>query len=164
MKRIVYYVSIILLAGCYSSEPQKTGKEGMAMPEFKILLTDSTTWLNTQTIPTTKPSVLFYLSPYCPYCKAQTEEIIEDIDKLKDIQFYFISNFPVQELRTYKKKFELGKYPNITIGMDTNNAVADYFEITGIPYLALYGKDKKLIKTFRGGKLYSSQIKEITEE
>jgi uncharacterized protein (DUF1015 family) len=48
--------------------------------------------------------------------------------------------------------------------MDTANVVGDYFEIVGVPYIAIYGKDKKLKKSYLGGKLYSSKIKEIAED
>ncbi|OQP59687.1 hypothetical protein A3860_36570 [Niastella vici] len=134
------------------------------MPAFKILLTDSITWINTSTATMNQPIVLFDFSPFCPYCKKQTKEIIEDIDQLKGIQFYFISSFPISTLKTFNKQFKLAQYPNITIGMDTANTIGDYFEITGVPYMAIYGKDKKLKKSFLGGKLYSSQIKKIAEE
>lgn len=164
MKLCILIISIAFLAGCYSSEPQKTGKEGKPMPAFNILLTDSITWVNTSTATVNQPVVLFNFSPFCPYCKKQAREIIEDIDKLKDIQFYFISSFPISLLKAYSKELKLAQYPNIAIGMDTANAVGDYFEIAGVPYIAIYGKDKKLKKSFLGGKLYSSQIKKITEE
>ena len=152
------------LAGCYSREPEKTGKEGKHIPEFNLLLTDSTTWLNIPKSSVANPIVLFYFSPNCPYCKAQTKEIIEDMDKLKNIQFYFVSSFPIPLLKAYSKEYKLAKYPNITTGRDTAHVIGDYFEILGVPYIAIYGKDKKLKKSFMGGKLYSSQIKKITEE
>lgn len=165
MKHLLILMIIIsLLAGCFSREPEKTGKEGKPIPAINILLTDSTTWLNIGQTQTSKSVVLFYFSPNCPYCKAQTKEIIENMDKVKDIEFYFISSFPITLLKAYNKQFKLAQYPNITTGRDTANAIGDYFEILGVPYIAIYGKDKKLRKSFMGGKLYSSQIKKITEE
>jgi thiol-disulfide isomerase/thioredoxin len=163
MKQISVFFIFICLAGCFGAEPQKTGKEGKPMPEFSLLLTDSITKMNTLDIPVGKPTVLIYYSPYCPYCKAQTKTIIENIDKLKDIQFYFISNFPLPEQKSFIKEYQLEKYPNIISSMDNANIVRDYFEITGIPYLAIYGKNKKLNKTFVG-KIYSSQLQKVAEE
>lgn len=151
------------LAGCFGAAPEKTGLEGKPFPEFNILLPDSTTWFNTNKIPEGKPVALFYFSPYCPHCRAQTKEIIEDMDKLKDIQFYFITSYPLFALRDYWKEYELAKYPNITSGVDTARFVSDYFEVVGVPYMAIYGKDKRLNQAFMG-KIYSSQLKKVAEE
>lgn len=163
MKPISLILFIICLIGCFGQNPENTGLEGKSLPDFKLLLPDSTTYFNTSSISPGKPIVLFYFSPYCPYCRAQTKEIIEDIDKLKDIQFYFITSFPFTAMKNYYEKYQLGKYPNITIGLDSSHFVSDYFEMAGVPYLAIYGKDKKLNKAFMG-KLFSSQLKKIAVE
>jgi len=152
-----------ILAGCFGTEPEKTGKEGKPMPEFSMLLTDSTTKLYSRDFPSNKPTVFFYFSPYCPYCKAQTKKIIEDMDMLKGIQFYYISYFPLPAVKDFCKEFELAKYPNITVGLDSSYFVKDYFEIAAFPYLAIYGKNKNLNKSFVG-KIYCSQIKKVAEE
>jgi thiol-disulfide isomerase/thioredoxin len=164
MRQISTFLLLALLVSCYSAEPQKTGKEGQPMPAFKILLTDSITWLNINQLPSGQAAVLFYFTPHCPYCRAQTKLIVENIDKMKDIHFYFISTYQIPELKAYGNEFELAKYPNIQMGSDTTKAISDYFEIVGVPYLAIYGKDKKLNKSFMGGKLYSSQIIQIAKE
>lgn len=163
MKQLILLFTIALLAGCFGSEPQKTGLEGKPLPDFSMLLPDSTTWVRSRDIPTGKPIVLFYLSPYCPYCKAQTKEIIEDMHKLKNIQFYFITSFPLPDFKYFCKEYQLEKYSNITTGLDTAHAISDYFEIQSVPYIAIYKKDKILNKTFIG-KIYSSQIKKAAEE
>lgn len=159
----VFLFTIAVLAGCYGSEPQKSGKEGKPMPDFSILLTDSITVLHSRDIPAGKPAVIFYLNPYCPYCKAQTKEVIEDMDQLNNINFYFISRYPLADVKAFYKEYQLKKYPNITVGLDTALEVGDYFEIPGVPYLAIYGNNKTLNKTFMG-KIYSSQLKKVAEE
>jgi thiol-disulfide isomerase/thioredoxin len=151
------------IASCFGVSPQKTGKEGKPIPEFSLLLTDSTTWLNSRNIPTGKPIVLLYYSPYCPFCKALTQEIIEEMDELKNIQFYFISSFPMSTLKAYSKAYQLAKYPNIITGVDTSSVLHDYFDAPGIPYLAIYDKDKKLSQSFLG-KISGNQIKKVSEE
>ncbi|WP_207513134.1 TlpA family protein disulfide reductase [Longitalea luteola] len=163
MKNIIQLVLISSLAGCFSSEPQKSGKEGQSMPEFSILLTDSTTWLRSAKFPNDKASIFFYFSPYCSFCKAQTKNIVENIDNLKNINFYFISYFPLSAVKEFNNEYKLSKYPNIIVGLDSANAVNDYFEIPAFPYLAIYGKNKKLKKTFIG-KIYSHQLKKVAEE
>lgn len=163
MKLLFLFFITASLAGCFSAEPHKTGKEGKPMPDFSMLLTDSTTWIHPNQISNNKPVALFYFSPYCPYCKAQTEEILEDINQLKDIQFYLISKFPMLTIKEFQNKYQLAKYPNILTGRDTSTFITDYFEIPGVPYLAIFNKNKKLNKSFVG-KVYSSQIKKAAEE
>jgi thiol-disulfide isomerase/thioredoxin len=163
MKQIALFLIIACLVGCFGAPPQKTGKEGKPMPEFNLLLTDSITWINTRNIPTGKPTALLYYSPYCPYCKALTQEIIEEMDELKNIQFYFISSFPMSIIKAYSEAYQLAKYPNIITGMDTSHLMQDYFEAQGIPYLAIYDKDKKLNQAFLG-KISGNQIKKVAEE
>jgi thiol-disulfide isomerase/thioredoxin len=154
---------IITLAGCFGTEPQKTGKEGKPLPEFSILLTDSTTWLHSRDIPANKPFALFLFSPYCPYCKAQTKKIIEDRDLLGGIHFYFISRFPLSEVKNYIGEYQLDKQPNITVGLDSANFVNDYLEVPGFPFMAVYGKNKKLNQAFLGN-TYSRLLLKAAEK
>jgi thiol-disulfide isomerase/thioredoxin len=163
MKQISLFFIILCLVGCFGTEPQKTGKEGKPLPEFSMLLLDSTTRLHSRDIPANKPFVLFVFSPYCPFCKAQTKKIIEDRDLLQDIHFYFISRFPLSAVKTYSKEFQLDKQPNITVGLDSASFVYDYFETPGFPYMAIYGKDKKLNKAYLG-KIYSRLLLKAAEE
>jgi peroxiredoxin len=162
MKQFILLIAVATLAGCFGAEPQKTGKEGKPMPEFSMLTMDSTLLLS-RDIPTGKSIAMFYFSPFCPYCKAQTETIVENIDKLKDIQFYFISTFPLSTVREFYKSHQLAKYPNITVAVDSAHAFADFYEVTGVPYTAVYAKNKTLNKSFMG-KIYSSEIKKAAEE
>ena len=163
MKQFIQLVIIACLTGCFGAEPHKSGLEGKPLPNFSLLLTDSIHSVRGADIPTGKPIVFFYLSPFCPYCKAQTKDIIEHMDKLKNIQFYFITNFKYADFKDFYNEFQLAQYPNIVAGLDTASAIADYFEISNVPYLAIYKKDKTLNKTFVG-KIYSSQIKKAAEE
>jgi peroxiredoxin len=163
MKQILLLLVIAALSGCFGSEPQKTGKEGKPMPQFSMLLTDSISRLHTRDMPSNKPVVFFYFSPYCPFCKAQTNSIVENIDRLKEIQFYFVTNYPLASVKRFCEENQLAKYPNISTVLDSANSIGDYFEVRGVPYLAIYGKNKTLNKTFLG-KIYTSEIKKIAEE
>jgi thiol-disulfide isomerase/thioredoxin len=163
MKQAILFLIIVILGGCFGADPQKTGKEGKPLPEFSMLLTDSTTWLRSRDIPANKPFVLFVFSPFCPYCKAQTKKIIEDGESLKDIHFYFVSRYPIGSIKDYINEFQLDKQPHITVGLDSANFVNDYFEVPGFPYMAVYGKDKKLNKAFVG-KTYIRQIIKAAEQ
>lgn len=160
MNYIKVIIITVLFASCYSKDPQKTGLEGQLMPSFKLLQLDSSTYFDTKDIPIGKPTVLLYIGPNCPYSKTQIQEIIEDINKLKSINFYVFTSWPFKEMKQLHDHFHLDQYPNITTGIDFKYFFEGYFEAQGVPYMAIYGKDKKLNKVFVG-KVYGKQIKEV---
>jgi thiol-disulfide isomerase/thioredoxin len=149
--------------GCYGKKPEKTGQEGKPMPAFNVLLMDSTTKLNMGGIPAGNPVVILLFSPYCPYCRAETEEIIDDMKSLKNIRFYFLSNFPFDPIKQYAEHYRLDKYKNITVGQDYGVYLPQHFNVAGVPYIAIYSKDKKLKEVFIG-KTDINEIKNIALE
>ena len=163
MKYISLFLLLSALVGCFAKDPLKTGLEGNPLPSFNLLLADSITHFNTSKIPTGRPIVLFYFGPHCPYSRAQMDNIVKDMAILKDIRFYIFTSYSFGEMKSFYNHYQLKKYLNITTGVDTENFFGNYFEARGVPYLAIYNKDKRLNKAFIG-KMYGSQIKEVAEE
>ncbi|MBO9570838.1 MAG: redoxin family protein [Chitinophagaceae bacterium] len=159
MRYLLLFCITVALAACFAgeAEPQKTGKEGKPLPNFVVQLPDSISFLNTQKLQDNTPLAVFYFSPACPHCRAQVTEMIDDMDRLKDIQLLFITAYPYNHMKRFYEQYDLKKYPNIIIGSDTANFISSYFGITGVPYTAIYDKHKRLTKAFLG-KIYSSQI------
>jgi thiol-disulfide isomerase/thioredoxin len=162
MKLSTIVFTFFFLASCYSRKPEKTGLEGKIMPSYDLLLSDSVTHYNTGNILPGKPTVLFFFGPHCPYSHAQMEEIIEYMDKLKGIQFYILTIFPFTEMKQFSNQYKLQKYPNVVTALDFTSSFGKYFEIPGVPYMVIYGKDKKMLGAF-AGKINGSQIKEVAE-
>jgi thiol-disulfide isomerase/thioredoxin len=157
MKQIITITLLGLLAACYSREPEKTGLEGKPFPSFSLLLSDSSTLYQTPAEPDGKPVAVLYYGTQCPYSRAQIKEITEDMGRLKDIQFYFVTTSPLAAMKQLEEEYELKKFPNIVSGRDTTRFVPNYYELVGVPYIAIYNKDKKLNKAYYG-EVYSNQI------
>lgn len=150
MKLITVFLCLVWICGCVERNPVKTGMEGKPLPSFNLLLPDSTTYFNTAEIRGGTPIVLYYFSPRCPYCHAQMEDIVDNISTLKDIKFYVITSWPFSEMNNFYKHYQLRQYPNITVGYDYTYFFEKFFKITGVPYTAIYAKDKKLREAFIG--------------
>ena len=157
MKSIAFYCLVICLLGCYEIPPVKTGLEGKPLPFFNLLLIDSITHFNTKNIPAGKPTVLFFFSPDCPHCRALTKEIVSDMKTFKNVQFYILTSFPFELLKKYYDHYKLKNYSNITVGQDVASYFANYFKATGVPYIAIYSKEKRL-KQVLVGKVSTSRI------
>lgn len=149
VKIAVFTLCVVLSFNC-RRPTVKTGLEGKPMPHFSMLLMDSISSISTAAIPMGEPVVFFYFSPYCPYCKAQMAKMIANIEELKNIKVYMISDFPISKIKSFYKEFELGSYPNIITGYDPVQFFASYFRPPGFPYTAIYGKDKKLKGVYLG--------------
>jgi hypothetical protein len=159
MKFWFYILAMLSLTACLHNN-SKTGLEGKPVPQFSLLLPDSVSYFNTKNLPKDKPVVMLSFIPQCPYCRAQVREITEDINDLSEIQFLIFTTPPFSGMKKFYEEFQLGKYKNIITGVDTNDFFGNYFQAAQVPYLAIYGKDKKLNQSFIG-KMYISQIKKI---
>ncbi|MEI3798236.1 MULTISPECIES: TlpA family protein disulfide reductase [unclassified Chitinophaga] len=138
-----------------------TGHEGELLPNIELLLPDSSTIINIASIPSGKPTVLFYFGPYCEYCQLEMIEIVSNMRHMENIQFYLISPYHILDIRRFIDAYHLGKYPNITIGVDFKFKFGEYYKAKNIPYLAIYNSDKKLNAAFVGNVKYD-QIKSIS--
>ncbi|MEC5146405.1 redoxin family protein [Chitinophaga sp. 212800010-3] len=135
---------------------------GEPVPNIELLSPESSVNINIKKITNQLPTVLFYFSPYCPYCQAEIEEIVKNIKHLKEIQFFLITPYSLNELKIFYTKNNLSKYKNIVAGVDYNSSFQKYFDAQIVPYLAIYKHDK-LKGAFIGNMPYR-QIAEETEK
>jgi thiol-disulfide isomerase/thioredoxin len=160
MRVTILILCLSLFVCCHRNNLPRTGLEGKAMPSFNVLSSDSTTWLNTNNIPKGKPIVVLLFQPYCPYCRTETESIIKNMKSLQNVNFYLLTSSPFDEMRAFYKNFELQKYKNITVGIDTGFYLIKYFKISGVPFTAIY-TDKKILKQTFSGAVEAKMIKDI---
>ena len=127
---VVVFASIgwVLLAAARAPVRIKTGFEGRLLPEFTLLLADSTTQLNTRDIPMGKPFIMTGFSPYCRHCQAEMGDIIRHIRQFGDTAIYFVTPWSYSDLKKFYVAFHLEKYPTIVTGVDAKNAFLGYFE------------------------------------
>lgn len=105
---------------------------------------------------------MFCFGPHCPYSRAEMKEILNSISLLKDYKLYAITAWPFQEMKDFYHDFNLKDYKNITTGYDIANVFQNYYSIPGVPFLAIYGKERKLRQAFVG-KISAEQIKEVID-
>lgn len=118
------------------------------LPAFNVLLSDSSTLFNTYNIPKGKPAVLMLFDPGCSHCQKFAKELTEKMDSLKNLRFYLVtSNQDMPAIRKFAEDYQLAKYPNIeVIGRDYEFFFISYYKVQSVPDLAIYDKNKKLVK------------------
>jgi thiol-disulfide isomerase/thioredoxin len=158
----IWYLSLSLLS-CYNNQAKPSPHDGKILPVFNLLLIDSTTYFNTNNISTETPTVFLFFNPDCPYSRAQITEITKNMSKLKHIKFYLLTSMPFAKLKDIYEHYKLSKFSNITCGYDYTSFFCEYFKVPGVPYMAIYGKNKKLKKAF-AGKINPQFINDITRD
>lgn len=160
MRVTILTLCLGLFVCCQRNNLPKTGLEGNPIPSVNVFCSDSITYLNTGNIPAGKPIVLLLFDPYCPYCRAETEDILKNMKSMQDVRFYLLTSSPFNDMTAFYKNFALSKYKNVTVGIDTGFAFIKYFKISGVPFTAIYDDEKKLKQTF-SGKIEAKVIKDI---
>lgn len=151
MKHISLILSLFAILSCNNTHTKMiSGLEGEPLPSFNMLLPDSTTHLNSENIPRGKPFVLFYFSPHCPYCRAMTEKLKDEMKTVKGVGFYFIAAAPLNQIRKYDQQYGLSKFKNITMAQVTDTSFSKYYQIQSVPYLAVYNNQKQLNEVLIG--------------
>ena len=73
------------------------------------------------------------------------------IDSFKDIQIVMATFMPFDKMKGFYQDYKLDRFPNITVGYDTQHMLATYYRISYTPFLAFYDKKGNLIEGIQGG-------------
>jgi thiol-disulfide isomerase/thioredoxin len=149
MKRIFLSILFIgiTIATWAQNDVQPDYLKNPVVPEFRLLMQDSSTIFNTKDIPKGKPIVLIMFSPDCHHCEELTASIIKNIDKLKNTRIYMLTPMTISMIKPFYEKMELAKYKNILVGKDHEFFFPNYYKAYDIPFIAVYDKNKKFVKT-----------------
>lgn len=148
MKKILVIYLLSMLPACSNLSKDKKIAAFNTLPSFEALLIDSTTILNSKSIPGGRPIILFYFRPDCPHCNKETKDLLNNIDSLKNVQIYFVSPMALGEIRNYCKAYQLENYKNIVVGKDYKFSFYKVFKPATVPYMAIYNSQKKLVKVY----------------
>jgi len=140
-KSILVISLLMLVAACSKTsilQPIKTGHEGEGIPKLSLLLLGNKSFYSTADLPRGKTNVLFYFSPVCPHCRVQMRTIVDNMHRLKDVQFTILTIADYPSTRPFYDRYKLNRYSNVAIGIDTGYIFPNYFKIDKVPFLAIY--------------------------
>lgn len=121
------------------------------IPQFKILLMDSTTWFTKAGLSSKKPTWIIYFSPDCGHCQIETEEIISNINSLRNIQILLVTSRPFEDVKAFYDHYLLKRFSNIIVGIDPARMFVNFYQVQTTPFSALYSKKGRLLKEYRSG-------------
>ena len=131
------------------------------IPPFKLLLTDSSTYVTKDDLGKKKPVMIMLFSPDCDHCKHETEDIIKNIDAFKKVEIVMSTTNPFDKMVDFYNKYDLKRFDNIIVGKDVSYFFPVFYDIRSLPFLAFYNKKKELISVFSGALPVARVIEEI---
>ena len=125
-------------------------QKNKAMPEFKLLQTDSS-WLAKKDLPTYDYTAIIYFSPECSHCQHEAVEIVKNIDSLKNVLFIWASYRDFDDIKKFYYKYKLNQYPNMKVGRDPKYMIPSFYQVKFTPFVALYDCKKEFLKAWEMG-------------
>lgn len=156
MKRKIFLGLVLLVLGFNTIKAQTaidnrpTYVKNPILPVFKLILTDSTLFTE-KLIPQAEYTCIVYFSPDCSHCQYEADQLIKNIDSLKQVQFVWVSYRDFEDIRAFGKKYQFERYPNIIIGRDPEYTIPAFFQVKFTPFVALYDQNKEFLKVWESG-------------
>lgn len=110
------------------------------------------------------PVIFIYFNTECEYCNEEAEMIKETIAKLKNVQLIFISFEKPEKIKNFAQNHQLDNYDNVHFLCDDKITFASSFDVSTLPCLVLYDKNKKLIEKIKGQTKVTTLLKKINQE
>ncbi len=128
------------------------------IPPFNLLKVDSTTHLTKDDIKKNRRTIVMFFSPECDHCKHQTQDILAEADKFKDIEIVMATYQPFNEMKDFYNYYRISDHPNIKMGRDEKYTLPPYYKIQSLPFIALYDKKGNYITHFEGNQKVSTLL------
>ena len=145
MNKLLLFFAFILLAG--SGCAQGTPPQGF--PNYHILDQDSV-YVTPANLKKNKPVMVIYFAPDCSHCQHLMYELKPKMQDLKNVQVVMVTFvMQLKAIQVFYRDFDLKKYPNFTVGTEgTTYTVQRFYNVHTTPYIALYDKNRKLVKAW----------------
>ena len=119
------------------------------IPPFKMTVANNKVF-DIESLPKGRPLILIYFDPDCDHCQKLMSEMFKNINQFKKAEIVFATFKPVTELDSVWKKYNVGKYPNVKMGTENvTYYLRLYYDVTTLPFTALYDKKGNLNYSYR---------------
>ncbi len=146
----------IVLYGCNSTSSGNGEKaieldSALMMPEFTLSTIDDSTIFNSQNINKDGLILIKYFSPDCDHCQEEATLYLTKKDSLTNINTIWVSGdwASLELIHEFYESYQLEQIDPIAVGKDNSMYLLSYFEITGVPFAAIYNNNQ-LIKKYEG--------------
>jgi thiol-disulfide isomerase/thioredoxin len=125
-----------------------TYKNYASLPAYSLLDLNGKPFLTTSVPQKGKSLVVVYFSPTCSHCQEFTSSLTAQLKDFKNVQFLFVSAYPIPEITSFTNERGLQKMSNFKMAQDPEFNLGRFFELKEIPSVFVYDSNGKLKKNF----------------
>jgi cytochrome oxidase Cu insertion factor (SCO1/SenC/PrrC family) len=157
-RKLINLFLLLALSGAAFS--QATGDKKIA--PFQMRLTNGEQFTSSQLAK--GPVVLIYFSPDCDHCQNFTQDLVKNYSVVANKQVVMVTFQAMDMLKPFVTKYNLNKYLNFKVGTEgTSYVVRNYYQIRSFPYIAIYDRAGKLVKTYEGEQPHAEIFKTLKQ-
>ncbi len=95
--------------------------------------------------------IVMIFNPTCGHCEDQTDQFVKNIASFSRSKIVLMAN-PIMGsyLPDFVKNHKVNNYPQILVGLDSAGFIDETFLYNALPQINIYGKERKLLKTYSG--------------
>ncbi len=98
----------------------------------------------------TIPTIIILFNTTCEHCQYEATEIKKSITSFSQLSILMVSSEPIKTIKAFSKEYGLSNEASVTFAKINRDDVYETFGSVSIPHIFIYGKDRKLIKEFKG--------------
>ena len=148
-------VLALLFINLFAQQKNNTG-----IAPFVITMVNGKSYTYKELKPNTA-TVLIYFSPTCDHCKEFTKELVKHEKELKSKQIVMVGYEPINEMKKFDSLFHISTLPNFKMGTEGYTFIVQkYYSVQRFPFVAMYNKQMKLVKTIP----FVTQPEDVTKD
>ena len=120
------------------------------LPQFAIYNAADSTIFTRNNLEKKKATIFIIFSPDCEHCQHETEALIANIDKFKDVQIVMVEYLAFEEMVKFYKNYKIADHPNIIMGRDAKFYLPLFFKVESLPAIYVYDKKGNFKQAFSG--------------
>ncbi|MBW7840122.1 MAG: hypothetical protein H3C36_10910 [Chitinophagaceae bacterium] len=120
------------------------------IPAFMVYKAPDSSAFTRENLKRKGPVMFFVFSPECSHCQHATEMIIKNIKTLSNTEIVMVTYLPYDEMMGFYKKYQLNRFPNITVARDASFFFPTFYKVRNFPSYYIYDRRGKFKQFYEG--------------
>ncbi len=162
MNRLLFLMLFVLC--CHISIAQTDNNapywKNKNIPAFRLVAIKDSSFFSETDLAKNKITMFILFNPECEHCQQQFKMLVKLAKVKKDAQVVLASTETWEKISRFNIKYEIGKYPFVTLCKDTKFTFGSFFQPKTVPVIAIYNK-KGQFEFIKQGEIKKKELEAV---